>query len=163
MNHTAHKSECKYCCHRKKSRKYFAESAAEGFLYVINGAAVYGTVTVCFSCFYGEGSFGIYCRHAEKRYYPHPKYCARTADKNGSAGSDDVSCSDLSCYCGCKRLKRRKSAFLFSAFEAYVSENFFHSFAKTAHLNKSGFYREKQSHADEKDYQNIIRKIRIDF
>ena len=151
------------CARRIKNRividQYFAESAAEGFLYVIDGASVNCSVRINLSCFQSKRCLCIYRRHTEKRDYPHPEYCAGTAYEYRAARADDVSRADLGGDGSRKRLKRRKSAFLFSAFKADISEDLFHSLAKTAYLNKTCFDRKEQPDADQKDYENIIGKI----
>ena len=73
----------------------------------------------------------------------------------------DMGEEKVGCDCGSQSLERRQAAFLLAAAELDVAKYLLHAFAEAANLNEAGLDREIQTHANQQDDQDVIRKIGI--
>ena len=162
LNHGSHKAERKSYGDGKETGEEFSEFALKGGAYIIDGAAGNGSVLMNYAGLLSENGLAVYCRHAEESDDPHPQNGSGAADENGSAGTDDVSGTDLSGDGGGQRLERGKSACLAAAVKADAAEGFFHTFAETANLNKAGADGIEKTGSYEQNYENVVRQIGVD-
>ncbi len=161
LHHAAHKAKGQNDGDRKKCSHKTTKIIIKSALDVVDRAAGNASVFVDYFCILSQNGFCVDGCHAEESDDPHPEDCAGATNQNSTAGTDDVSGTDLSCNSSCQRLKGTDAAFMLAAVKGKVAEHAAHTFPKAAHLNKAGANREEKSTCNQHDDQNVVRQIAV--
>ena len=81
---------------------------------------------------------------------------------HSTAGTDDITGTDLGCDCGGQCLERGQTALLLAAAELDVAKYLLHAFAEAANLHEASLDGEDEAGAHQQENENVVREIGVD-
>ena len=156
LNHCTHEAERENGCYSEEGGEELTELVRERVHDVVNGTAGHSAVSGYLAGLLSENSFGVDGSHTEESDDPHPEDSTGAANEDRTAGTDDITGTDLCGDCGGESLERAHTTLGGAAAERDITEHFAHAFAEAADLHEAGFYRVDETDTDQKDNQNIV-------
>ena len=120
-----------------------------------------GAIRLLNPCNLSQYSLGVNGSHTEESNNPHPENSTRTTSQNCTAGTYDITSTNLSSNSGSQSLEGTHLAFLGLTVNGKITKYSPQAFAKTANLDKSGTDTVEQTYTHQQEHQNVVRQTGI--
>ena len=161
LYHTTHKAQSQGNSYRKEYSQHAAQGTRESLVNIVNRAAMIGSIRLLNPCNLSQYSLGVNGSHTKESNNPHPENSTRTTSQNCTAGTYDITSTNLSSNSSSQSLEGTHLALLGLTVNGKITKYSPQSFTKAANLDKSGTDTVEKTYTHQQKYQNVVRQTGI--